>query len=302
MSKACFGIDVGGTTVKMGLVTQDGELLEKQEFVSAHDVGEMFDNIAGHMKEVLGHFPDVECVGAGVGVPGPVIEDRLVRGCANLGWGDVDVAGELGRRTGLPIKAANDANLAAMGEMWQGAGRGCKDLVLLTVGTGLGGGLISGGRMITGFNGGGGEVGHIPTSYHPDWQCGCGKYGCLEATASASGIIRAAREYPQFQERERLTARDVFDAAKDGDPDAQKVVTEAGHAVGHCAAILACVLNPEIILIGGGVSAAGKLLMDPIQETFKLEAFAPNARVPFARAQLGNDAGTFGGAALFFCE
>ncbi len=302
MCQVCFGVDVGGTTVKLGLVTQDGELLEKQEFVSAHDVGEMFDNIAAHMKEVMGHFSDYQCVGAGVGVPGPVVEERLVHGCANLGWGDVDVAGELGRRTGLPVKVANDANLAAMGEMWQGAGRGCRDLVLLTVGTGVGGGLITGGRMITGATGGGGEVGHIPTSFHPDWQCGCGKYGCLEATASASGIIRAARQFSPFKEQERVTAKDVFDAAKDGDQNALRVVTEAGHALGHCAAILTCVLNPEIILIGGGVSAAGRMLMEPVEETFRLEAFGPSSHIPFARAQLGNDAGILGGAAMFFCE
>ncbi len=301
MRQVCFGIDVGGTTVKMGLVAQDGELLEKQEFVSAHDVEEMFDNIAVHMSEVMSHFPDCQCVGAGIGVPGPVVDQRLVRGCANLGWGEVDVAAELGR-TGLPVRAANDANLAAMGEMWQGAGRGCRDLVLLTVGTGLGGGLISGGRMITGFNGGGGEVGHIPSSFHPDWQCGCGKYGCLEATASASGIIRAARQFAPFNEMKRVTAKDVFDAARDGDENARQVITDAGHAVGHCAAILACVINPEIILIGGGVSAAGRPLMDPIEEVFRKEAFGPSSHIRIARAMLGNDAGIFGGAALFFCE
>lgn len=301
MREVCFGIDVGGTTVKMGLVARDGQLLEKQEFVSPHDVEEMFDNIAVHMSEVMSHFPDCECIGAGIGVPGPVVNERLVRGCTNLGWGDVDVAAELGR-TGLPVKAANDANLAALGEMWQGAGRGCKDLVLLTVGTGIGGGIISNGHMVAGSMGGGGEVGHIPTGYHTDWQCSCGKYGCLEVTASASGIIRAARQFSPFKEAKRVTAKDVFDAARDGDENARRVVTEAGHALGHCTAILGCVLNPELILIGGGVSAAGRPLMDPVEETFRQEVFGPCSNVRFARAMLGNDAGILGGAAMFFCE
>lgn len=302
MSRVCFGIDVGGTTVKLGLVSEAGELLEKQEFPSPRDVGEMFDTIVAHMHEVMAHYPEHVCLGAGVGVPGPVIDESLVRSCPNLGWDEVNVADELSRRANLNVKVANDANMAAMGEMWQGAGKGCRDLVLLTVGTGVGGGIICGGRILAGSQGGGGEVGHLPTSYHPDWQCGCGRYGCLEVTASASGIIRAARQFSPFREMEEVTAKDVFDAMYAGDENARQVVADAGHALGTAAAALACILNPEIFLIGGGVSAAGRALLDPVEEAFHQRVFPPCGNVRFERAQLGNNAGIFGGAALFFCS
>ena len=302
MREVCFGVDIGGTTVKLGLVSREGELLEKLEFTSSRDVGQTFDTIASNIKEVLAGIPDVQCVGAGVGVPGPVLDQRLVQGCVNLGWGDTDVAKELGDRTGLPIRAANDANLAALGEMWQGGGKGCKDLVLFTVGTGVGGGVICDGHIVAGATGGGGEVGHLPTPFHPEWQCSCGKSGCLEVTASASGIIRAAKASPPFREMGSVTAKDVFDAAAAGDENAQRVVTEAGRALGYAAAVMCCAVNPEIVLIGGGVSAAGRALLDPVEEAFHQNVFSPCGHVRFAQAKLGNNAGIFGGAALFFCR
>ena len=301
MSEVCFGIDIGGTTVKLGLVDRKGMLLEKREFPSYRDVGQTFDAIAANIWEIMMEHDD-RCLGAGVGVPGPVVDQRLVQGCVNLGWGDTDVADELNRRTGLPVRAANDANLAALGEMWQGGGKGCKDLVLFTVGTGVGGGVICGGKIISGATGGGGEVGHLPTPFHPEWQCSCGKHGCLEVTASATGIIRAAREYAPFCEMEALTAKDVYDAAAAGDENARRVVDEAGSALGMAAAILGCVVNPEMVLLGGGVSAAGRALLDPVEAAFKQNVFPPCGNVRFALAQLGNNAGIFGGAALFFTQ
>lgn len=301
MRQICFGVDIGGTTVKLGLVSGEGELLEKREFPSFRDVGATFDAISANIREILTDYQDDECVGAGVGVPGPVLDQRLVQGCVNLGWGDTDVAEELGRRTGLSVRAANDANLAALGEMWQGAGRGCRDLVLFTVGTGIGGGVICDGRIVSGATGGGGEVGHIPTPFHPEWTCSCGKHGCLELTASASGIIRAARQFSPFQERESVTAKDVFDAAAAGDENARRVVDEAGYSLGYAAAVMGCAVNPEMILIGGGVSAAGRALLDPVEAAFRENVFPPCGRARFAQAQLGNNAGVLGGAALFFC-
>ena len=302
MGQVCFGADVGGTTVKLGLVSRDGELLEKREFSTRREPGAAFDDIAGHIRQMMERFPDEQCVGVGVGVPGPVLNQSLVQGCVNLGWGDTDVAQELGRRTGLPVRAANDANLATLGEQWQGAGKGCRNVVLFTVGTGVGGGVICDGRIVTGATGGGGEVGHLPLFFRPDWQCSCGKYGCLEVTASASGIIRAAREYSPFKEMENVTAKDVYDAAAAGDENAQRVVDEAGSALGVAAAILGCVVNPEMILLGGGVSAAGRALLDPVEAAFRKNVFAPCGNVRFARAQLGNNAGIYGGAALFFTQ
>ena len=302
MRQVCFGADIGGTTVKLGLVSREGELLERREFPTRRDLSGAFDDIASHIRQIRSRFPDEQYVGVGVGVPGPVVDQARVHGCVNLGWGETDVAQELGRRTGLPVRAANDANLATLGEQWQGAGRGCRNVVMFTVGTGVGGGVICDGRIVAGSTGGGGEVGHLPLPFHPDWQCACGKYGCLEVTASASGIIRAAREYSPFREMEKVTAKDVYDAAAAGDENARRVVNEAGSALGLAAAILACVVNPEMILLGGGVSAAGRALLDPVEAAFRKNVFSPNGGARFAVARLGNNAGIYGGAALLFTQ
>ena len=302
MRQVCFGADIGGTTVKLGLVSQEGELLEKREFPTRRELDGAFDDIAGHIRQMMERFPDEHYVGVGVGVPGPVMDQALVRGCVNLGWGEVDVARELGRRTGLPVRAGNDANLATLGEQWQGAGKGCRDLVMFTVGTGVGGGVICGGRVVAGANGGGGEVGHLSLPFRPRWRCSCGRYGCLDVTASATGIIRAAREHSPFKEMEKVTAKDVYDAAAAGDENAKRVVDEAGDALGMAAAMLACVVNPEMVLLGGGVSAAGRALLDPVEAAFQKYVFPLCGSVRFTLAKLGNNAGIFGGAALVFTQ
>ena len=302
MRQVCFGADIGGTTVKLGLVSREGDLLERREFPTRRELDGAFDDIAANIRQVMESFPDDFCVGVGVGVPGPVVDQSLVRGCVNLGWGDVNVAQELSRRAGLPVRAGNDANLATLGEQWQGGGRGCRNMVMLTVGTGVGGGVICDGRVIAGASGGGGEVGHLPLPFRPQWQCSCGKYGCLDVTASATGIIRAAREYSPFKEMEQVTAKDVYDAAAAGDENAKRVVTEAGRALGTAAAMLACVVNPELVLLGGGVSAAGRALLDPVEAAFRENVFPPCGSARFALAQLGNNAGIYGGAALFFTQ
>lgn len=302
MKEVCFGVDIGGTTVKLGLVSREGDLLDKREFPTFRDVEATFDDIAGHMRQVLDAFPGCICVGAGVGVPGPVVEQSKVIHCANLGWRDVNIAQELSGRADVPVRVANDANLAALGESWQGGGKGCRNLVLFTVGTGVGGGIICDGHIIAGASGGGGEVGHMPVPFHTDWQCGCGKLGCLEVTASATGIIRAARQYSPFKEMDKIGAKDVYDAAAAGDENAQAVVKEAATALGYAAASVSCVVNPEIILLGGGVSAAGSALLGPVEAAFKENVLEACSDVRFALAQLGNNAGIYGGAALFFAE
>lgn len=302
MREVCFGIDVGGTTVKLGLVSREGDLLDKREFPTFRDVDATFDDIAGHMRQVMESFPDCICVGAGVGVPGPVVNQSLVTLCVNLGWENLNVAQELSSRAGVPVKAANDANLAALGEAWQGTGKGCRNLVLFTVGTGVGGGVICDGRIVAGATGAGGEVGHMTVPFHPDWECCCGRKGCLEVTSSATGIIRAARQFSPFKEMDKVTAKDVYDAAAAGDENAQAVVKEAGSALGYAAAVVSCVVNPEIILLGGGVSAAGSALLGPVEAAFKANALSACSDVRFALAQLGNNAGIYGGAALFFTE
>lgn len=300
MKEVCFGIDIGGTTVKLGLVSKEGDLLDKREFPTFRDVGATFDDIAGHMRQVMEAFPGCVCVGAGVGVPGPVVEQSVVIHCVNLGWKNVNIAQELAGRASVPVRVANDANLAALGESWQGAGKGCRNLVLFTIGTGVGGGVICDGRIVAGATGGGGEVGHMTVPFHPDWQCCCGRNGCLETTASATGIIRAAKQFPPFKEMEKVTAKDVYDAAAAGDENARAVVKEAADALGYAAAVVSCIVNPEVILLGGGVSAAGSALLDPVEASFKVNVLDACSHVRFAQAQLGNNAGIFGGAALFF--
>ena len=302
MREVCFGIDVGGTTVKLGLVSREGDLLDKREFPTFRDVDATFDDIAGHMRQVMESFPDCICVGAGVGVPGPVVNQSLVTLCVNLGWENLNVAQELSSRAGVPVKAANDANLAALGEAWQGTGKGCRNLVLFTVGTGVGGGVICDGRIVAGATGAGGEVGHMTVPFHPDWECCCGRKGCLEVTSSATGIIRAARQFSPFKEMDKIGAKDVYDAAAAGDENAQAVVKEAATALGYAAASVSCVVNPEIILLGGGVSAAGSALLGPVEAAFKANVLEACSDVRFALAQLGNNAGIYGGAALFFAE
>lgn len=300
MKQVCFGVDIGGTSVKLGLVDGEGHLLHKSEFPSPRDPAAMFDRIAQEIQQVKAQFDDCAFVGAGVGVPGPVFNQEQVKGCVNLGWGDINVATELSSRTGLVVKVENDANLAALGELWHGAGKGRKSLAMLTVGTGIGCGIISNGQIISGANGAGGEAGHMPMGFHQDWQCSCGKYGCLEVTASATGIIRAAREFQPFQDMEKVTAKDVFDAAKEGNEQAMEVIQTAAKALGMASAMIGCIVNPEIFIIGGGVSAAGSILMDPVVDAYRENVFSPARQATFALAQLGNNAGIYGGAGLFF--
>ena len=302
MKKICFGVDIGGTAVKMGLVDEKGVLLKDVEFPSPKDSDAMFDEIAGQIAGILKEFPNARCVGVGVGVPGPVPDHAHVHGCVNLGWGVVNVAEGLRVRTGLSVLVENDANLAAFGEMWQGAGRGHRNLVMLTVGTGVGGGVIADGRIVTGAVGAGGEVGHMPMPWHTDWPCTCGKFGCLEVTSSATGIIRAARQFPPFSQMEYVTAKDVFDAAREGNADARQVVAEAARCLGTAAALIGCVVNPELFVIGGGVSAAGEMLLAPVREAYRQQVFPPSRDADFVQATLGNRAGIYGGAGLFLCE
>lgn len=302
MKQVCFGVDIGGTSVKLGLVDSDGPLLHKSEFPSPRDPAAMFDCIAAEIQQVRSQFDDCAFVGAGVGVPGPVFNQEQVKGCVNLGWGDINVATELSSRTGLVVKVENDANLAALGELWHGAAKGRKSMAMLTVGTGIGCGIIANGHIISGANGAAGEAGHMPMSFHRDWQCSCGKYGCLEVTASATGIIRAAREFSPFREMETVTAKDVFDAAAAGNQQALDVVNTAARSLGVATAMIGCIVNPEIFIIGGGVSAAGSLLMDPVVDAYRENVFTPARQATFALAQLGNNAGIYGGAGLFFYQ
>ena len=309
MKKYGFGVDVGGTTIKMGFFEIDGKLLDKWEIKTNTENGgaEILSDIAKGIDNKLAQegISKSDVQGVGVGVPGPVRGDGVVNRCVNLGWGTVNVAEELGALTGLTVKVGNDANVAALGELWQGGAKGCKDAVMVTLGTGVGGGVIIDGKIVAGFHGAGGEIGHITVNPDEIEACNCGQYGCLEQYVSATGIVRMAKrklaktdDATVLRNYDPLTAKDIFDEAKNGDEVAKELVDELGEILGGALSNLACVVNPEAIVIGGGVSKAGAILIDTVQEHFKENAFYALKETRFELATLGNDAGMYGCMAM----
>ena len=309
MKKYGFGVDVGGTTIKMGFFETDGKLLDKWEIKTntANGGEEILSDIAKSIDNKLAQegISKDEVQGAGVGVPGPVRGNGVVNRCVNLGWGVKDVAAELGALTGLTVKVGNDANVAALGELWQGGAKGCTDAVMVTLGTGVGGGVIVDGKIVAGFHGAGGEIGHITVNPDEIEACNCGQYGCLEQYASATGIVRMAKrklaktdDATVLRNYEPLTAKDIFDEAKNGDEVAKELVDELGLILGSALSNLAVVANPEVIVIGGGVSKAGAILIDTVAEHFKANAFYALKDTRFELATLGNDAGIYGCVAM----
>ncbi len=311
MSKICFGIDIGGTTVKIGVLSLEGELMDKWEIHTRTEeggkyiLGDIADSVKKYVADKGLNMADV--VGAGMGVPGPVTEDGTVLRCVNLCWGVFNCAKELSGLLGVPVKAGNDANVAALGEQWQGGGKGHDDLVVVTLGTGVGGGIILGGKILAGVNGAAGEIGHMQVVAPEDTigVCGCGNSGCLEQVASATGIVKLAKRLVEetdtptsLRELSQITAKDVLDAAKAGDAGAVSVVETMAKYLGSALAAICAVVNPEMIVIGGGVSKAGQYLIDKIQEAFIPKAFHALRDTQFALATLGNDAGMVGAARL----
>ena len=305
MKKYGFGVDVGGTSVKMGFFETDGKLLDKWEIrTNTNDKGkEILPDIARAIDNKLAQEGisknDVE--GVGIGVPGPVRTDGVVNICVNLGWGVMNVAEELSGMTGLKVKVGNDANVAALGEMWQGGAKGSSDVILVTLGTGVGGGIIVDGKIVAGFDGAGGEIGHITVNNDEIEPCNCGQYGCLEQYTSATGIVRMAKrklaktaDDTKLRSYTRLSAKDVFDEAKKGDEVALGLVDDLGEILGSALSNMACVVNPEVIVIGGGVSKAGQILIDTIQKHYVETAFHACRNTRFELARLGNDAGIYG--------
>jgi glucokinase len=310
MKKYAFGVDIGGTTVKLGLFETDGNLLEMWEIPTRTVSGGKF--ILGDISEAayeklsergISHL-DVE--GIGMGVPGPVGQDGTVFKCVNLGWDVFNVERELGELTGMRVKAGNDANVAALGEMWQGGGKGCSNIVMITLGTGVGGGVIIDGHILAGYNGAAGEIGHLPMTDDETECCGCGKKGCLEQYASATGIVRMTKKYldahkdmdSSLRSIETFSAKDIFDAAKAKDEAAVVMVNGLGRMLGKGLAQIACVVNPEAFVIGGGVAKAGDILLDAIRKYYVEYAFHAARDTEFRLASLGNEAGIYGGVKL----
>lgn len=305
MKKYGFGVDIGGTTIKMSLFEMTGHMVDKWEIpTNTQDHGSSILNdvaavIEGRLVQDGIAKEDVE--GIGIGVPGPVVQDSVVTECVNLGWGRVDVAKELGEKTGLKVRVGNDANVAALGEMWQGGGKGYKNVIMITLGTGVGGGIIINGKVINGSNGAGGEIGHVFVNEAEEETCGCGKRGCLEQYASATGIVRLAKRALAADDREssirgvqNISAKTVLDAAKQGDALALEVVEQMGQILGTALANAACIVDPEVFVIGGGVSKAGTVITEVIRKYYIERAFNSCRNADFALAQLGNDAGVYG--------
>lgn len=308
MSRYVFGIDVGGTTIKLGLFDVEGQILDKWEIPTrTHNNGEnILPDIAKAVKEKMQEkgIAGEDVTGVGIGVPGPVNDSGIVQGCVNLGWGKVNISKDLGERLGLFVKAGNDANVAALGEMWKGGGQGYRHLVVVTLGTGVGGGVIIDGKIINGANGAGGEIGHIHVQDGETDACGCGNHGCLEQYASATGIVRLAeRKLATTKVKTKLkspgvTAKDVWDAVKEGDLVAESIAEEFGQYLGKGLSAIAAVTNPEAFVIGGGVSKAGDVLLGYVQKNYKEYVFKGCREAEFALATLGNDAGIYGAAKL----
>lgn len=305
MKKYAFGVDIGGTTCKIGFFETTGNLIDKWEIrTNTEDNGKaILSDVAVAVDNKLAQegISKEEVQGIGLGVPGPVRSDGVVNRCVNLGWGVINAAEELSSLTGLNVKVGNDANVAALGEMWQGGAKGCKDVVMVTLGTGVGGGVIVNGKVVAGFNGAGGEIGHITVSDDEIEPCNCGQYGCLEQYTSATGIVRVAKrklaksaEETSLRRFDNLTAKDVFDEAKAGDEVALGLVDEVCKILGAALSNIACVVNPEVIVIGGGVSKAGEILIDNIQKHYRETSFHACRDAKFALAGLGNDAGMYG--------
>lgn len=308
MKTYCFGIDVGGTSVKLGLFRTDGTLLEKWEIPTrtceegVHIIPDIAAEVLGKITERNIDKADIQ--GVGIGVPGPVNDAGEVLGAVNLHWGQKNLIHEMEELLGLPVKAGNDANVAALGEMWQGAARGCKNLIMVTLGTGVGGGIIVNGKIIAGAHGAAGEIGHANVEPGEKDRCNCGNHGCLEQMAAATGIVRLTRKELERSSEDsvlrsgEVTAKAVFDAFKEDDALASRVVDQFASYLGNALAIFACVVDPERIVIGGGVSKAGEVLTKVIEPYYRRDAFPACKDVPIVLATLGNDAGIYGTAKL----
>ncbi|MCH4191330.1 MAG: ROK family glucokinase [Butyrivibrio sp.] len=308
MKKYAFGVDIGGTTVKMGLFNMNGEVLEVWEIPTVtEDKGsrilpDIAKSIRGKITEK--NLSDDEIAGVGIGAPGAVDGEGVVHQAVNLGWTRFNLKEELHSMVKLPVKAGNDANVAALGEAWRGGGKGHDNMLLVTLGTGVGGGIINEGKILSGSTGSGGEIGHIHlVDGEPD-ECGCGNHGCFEQYASATGAVRIGRRVLAASQKESVlrgkdfSCKDIFDAAKAGDALAVEIAKQYGEYLGKGLAIVASVINPEIIVLGGGVSRCGDMLFDLLKPSFEKYVFSGCRDAKFALAKLGNDAGIYGAAKM----
>ena len=300
-----FGIDLGGTTVKIAYFDETGNMLDKWEIPTVTENGgaQILPDIAESIHQyIVGYsIPETAILGLGIGVPGPVNAKGVVNKCINLGWGVFNIAQTLSELTGFPVKAGNDANVAALGEFWKGGGQGCDNMVFVTLGTGVGGGIVVEGKLLHGAHGSGAEIGHLVLNREETVPCNCGKKGCVEQYCSATGIVRLAKLYlsshdapSKLRELENLTCKDIFDAGKAGDPAALVILDQVYRYMGEFLANVCSTVDPEVVVIGGGVSKAGDVLIQGIEPYFQKYVFHAASGARFALASLGNDAGAYG--------
>lgn len=308
MAKYIYGIDIGGTTVKMGLFDEKGDMLEKWEIVTRKENnGEnILPDIVKSIKEKNSEksIETDDILGIGMGVPGPITEDGRVLKCANLGWGIFSVADEMSKLTGVKkVKVGNDANVAALGEQWRGGGRGFDNIVMVTLGTGVGGGIIMNGKILTGENGAAGEIGHITVNPKETLTCGCGCKGCLEQYSSATGVIRLAKERLEASDKpselrkfadDQIGGKEVFDAYKAGDELAAEAVDEFAAYLGMVLGNVASVVDTQAFVIGGGLSKNGPIVIELIKKQYEKNVMFALKNTEFRLAELGNDAGMYG--------
>ena len=300
-----FGVDLGGTTVKIAYFDEQGTMIAKWEIPTVTEDGgkKILPDIAASIRQFIEQktIDPATIIGVGIGVPGPVSSKGVVNKCINLGWGVFNIAEELSNLVGFPVKAGNDANVAALGEFWKGGGRGCDNMVFVTLGTGVGGGIVVEGHLLHGAHGSGAEIGHLVLNRDETIPCNCGKRGCVEQYCSATGIVRLAKEamegvseLSRLHRANPLTCKDIFDAGKAGDALALKVLDQYYAYLGEFLANICCVVDPDAVVLGGGVSKAGQMLLDGTRPYFDKNVFHAASGARFALASLGNDAGAYG--------
>lgn len=311
MGKYIFGVDVGGTSVKLGLFDSEGNLLDKWGITTAvvkNDNTAILHDITNAIqaKQAEKGIASEDVLGVGLGVPGPVLADGTINRCVNLGWSVFNVVETMSAICGFKVKAGNDANVAALGEQLRGGGKGYGSVVMITLGTGVGAGVVVDGRIIPGAFGAAGEVGHMHVRDGEPDLCGCGKRGCFEQYASANGICRIARQYlaahpqqPTALGREvEINSISVFEQARAGDKAGLAIVEEYFDILGRGLAHIACVIDPECIVIGGGVSNEGQYLIDGVTAAYQKYCFHASKDMKIICAQLGNNAGIHGACGM----
>lgn len=312
MAKYVFGVDIGGTTVKIGLFSSEGELISDWEIKTRKENkgGNVLSDIAQSVSEKMAeeNINKEDVLGIGLTAPGPILKDGTIKGAVNIGWGTFNIKKELEDLTGIRVEAGNDANVAALGELWKGGGMGYSDIMMVTFGTGLGGGLILDGKIHSGANGAAAEIGHIPfvePEEEPD-ACGCGKRGCLEQYTCAKGAVHVAKRYLEqhpdeecgLREIPDFTAKDIFDLVKAGDKTAGVIAEQIYKNIGRGMAIISAVTDVEAFVFGGGMSKAGQMLIDGVKKYYVGYAFPACRDTDFRLATLGNRAGIYGAAKM----